>query len=250
MFYKLVLDDSLFILHEKFRSGIPIEKLDSKTLFALLNIIKLPYYSFPSQIIRCKNSLPESYIKEIAPAILANGCSENSLEDAAMRTQLRIILTDDNQKPFPYVSIFSPSCAMDFNIRIKNGVSRTALHDYIKLCAKGAKRFGITDRYLDNALQNPACQIHKLFSDPDTEIDCYEDISQTSCETSNSLRQFLKDQRCRNKVKTKRTNFQSIHDRYLLLDHGNYKMEILLSSGIEYLFNTDKEITCIFRIIE
>jgi hypothetical protein len=40
--------------------------------------------------------------------------------------------------------------------------------------------------------------------------------------------------------------YQGRHDRYLVIDNA---MEIMLSSGFDYLWNDNKEITCVFRLI-
>jgi hypothetical protein len=38
--------------------------------------------------------------------------------------------------------------------------------------------------------------------------------------------------------------YQNAHDRYLLIDG---KMEVVITSGVDYLFDTDKECTLLVR---
>ena len=55
------------------------------------------------------------------------------------------------------------------------------------------------------------------------------------------IKRICKDWRI--KLDRKRT-FTDFHDRYLLIDD---KIEIMLSSGFDNLFSTDKDLTCLVR---
>lgn len=243
---QLVLDDAMLILFERFRAGAGVDDLACSTLFALMGKLKLPYKTNPDQIQRCRDKLPEVFLKEIAPSFFAGDAPNESLEDMAMHTLYKIILTDKEAR-LPFVNIFSERFSNDFNIYLKKNEPRDELHEYIKSCLVGSNKIIITDRYLENALDRGYCNLEKMIPDDSIEIVCNEHISENQkFPASAKLRSYML-QYCRNKISSKSYNFDNIHDRYITIEYPNYKYQIICSSGIEYLFCDQKEITCIFR---
>lgn len=255
---QLVLDDDLFILYSRFSSGATVDELDKETLVALLSRLKLPYKYGPEQVLRCKDELPESFMAEIAPRILAGGTTGQTLEDMALQTVHRVILTTKSNT-FPYVNIRSQKLDAHFSITVPAGSPRTELQNHIRSLLQGATCIHIYDQYLYGAIDRNNFSLQSLLPDTSIKILCHDmpQLKQGG-KPKNKLRKkvrpnffTLRDHCARHQITNPLTfashSYQDMHDRYLIIEYPTHSYEIILSSGFEYLFSDKKEITCVFR---
>lgn len=157
-------------------------------------------------------------------------------------------MTSDQSKLLPFINITSNSFSSELIYIARRGEQRNQLQQYIKFCATGALNIGIIDKYINNAIKRGSLYVNNILPDELIEVHCYDDSKTTTCDLSNSMRKYFADNNIRNRIVTKRTNFDNIHDRYIVISHSSYKVTIVASSGIEYIFDDSKEIICIFRI--
>ncbi|KAF5044009.1 hypothetical protein DSECCO2_496290 [anaerobic digester metagenome] len=245
--YKLVLDNRLLILFERFKDGGFKEELDNQKIIKLLSRIKLPYITNAKQVEECRAELPIEFYESIQPGLIAAATPEQTLEDLAQLTSHRVILTE-RPGQFPYIDINSQTFDSNFSMTCHAFSARTELLAHIKHLIENAIRVHIIDQHLHEAIGRGNCSIENLISDPSIEIVCHDSPNERG--TQNNficLKKYFKSKKLNNKVTLKNVNFCNIHDRYLEIEHSTHKYKILLSSGFEYLFCTKKEITCVFK---
>ncbi|EFN2933102.1 hypothetical protein HKV46_001186, partial [Campylobacter coli] len=51
------------------------------------------------------------------------------------------------------------------------------------------------------------------------------------------------------KIDKQNNRYLGCHDRYILIYYLTYKIELILTSGIDYLLDTEKDFTYIVRVI-
>lgn len=255
---QLVLDDELFILYTRFTSGVSVDKLDTKTLFSLLSRLKLPHACSADQIIRCKGELPERFLSETAPQILAGGTTGQTLEDLARQTVHRIILSH-KENALPYVNIFSRKLDADFSITVPAGSPRTELQTHIRTLLHGANSIHIYDQFLHGAIDRNNFSLQSLLPDTSIRIFCHDvsAIGQKERPTRKlrkkvrpnffTLRDYCTRHKIANPLAFACSSYADMHDRYLIIEYPSYTYEVILSSGFEFLFSDAKEITCVFR---
>ncbi|WP_173777508.1 hypothetical protein [Campylobacter coli] len=98
MKFSLVLDDEVLIEFEKFKNSLECDKNIIENLFK--------YYK-PTHLINLKQiqKLEESNLvidSDIKSAFLQSGYANLTLEKLSQKTTLKIILTNDKNKSFPY----------------------------------------------------------------------------------------------------------------------------------------------------
>lgn len=255
---QLVLDDELFILYTRFNSGVNTNDLDKNTLYALLSRLKLPYKYGPEQVLRCRDELPESFMAEIAPQILAGGTTGQTLEDMALQTIHRVILTTKSNT-FPYVHIRSPKLDTNFSITVPANSPRTELQNHIRSLLQGATCIHIYDQYLHGAIDRGSFSLQSLLPDTSIKIFCHDmpQIKKGKKATKKlhkkvrpnffTLRAHCAQHQIANPLTFASHSYEDMHDRYLIIEYPTHSYEIILSSGFEYLFSDKKEITCVFR---
>lgn len=245
--YKLVLDNRLLILFERFKDGRFKEEIDNQKVVRLLSRIKLPYITNAKQVEDCKGQLPTEFYDSVQPGLVASATPGQTLEDMAQFTSHRVILTD-RPSSFPYVDINSSTFDANFSMTCYASSVRTELILHIKHLMRNAIRVHIIDSYLHEAIARGSCDFEKLFTEPSIEIVCHDVPKKRGAPRNfNSLKKYLQSKNMKNKVTLKNVNFDNMHDRYLEIEHDTHKYRVLLSSGFEYLFCTKKEITCIFK---
>lgn len=250
MLYQLVLDDELFILYTCFKYGAIIDDSDRDTLIALLSRLKLPYKYGPDQIIRCKSELPQSFIKdESTSRILAGGPTGQTLEDMALQTVHRVILTKKS-KDFPYVNILSQKVDTHFSITVPACSPRTELQKHIRFLLQGATCIHIYDQYLYGAINRNNFSLQSLLPDTSIKIFCHDEPQNRYGKVQpnfSTLQTYCARHQIANTLAFTSHSYQDMHDRYLIIEYPAHSYEVILSSGFEYLFSDRKEITCVFR---
>lgn len=230
--YGMVLDHNLFVEYWKFRRGEGYNRpLVNKILTYYHNEFLTNVGQFEHNGVQIDNRLKYDLLK--------NGWNRQNLSELAALTTYKIILTD-GQTQFPYVNInegrFTPSMTTFY----AGDVERQVAMDYLKnLCQSAKKSILLYDGYinvahnLDGLLKYilPNKKIQFIFS--------HDKIDATHRATL---------QRTHDKLMFKNIGgVPQHHDRYLIIDDT---IEVVLTSGFEYLQNQKKEISLVIRPIK
>lgn len=172
------------------------------------------------------------------------------LKTALLKTTYKIVLSN-TRNDFPYVNINSDEIENNFTGTFCKNQSRDKAIEHIKaLLNECQKSLLIQDNFL--LTQNV---YNKFFSDfiklmPQKPIDIFYDFDDRNSNNIITEQEFCTElKRIYNYPNIKRNmlpKYKNIHDRYILVDQ---KIEIVLSSGIDNLFDISKDFTYIVRII-
>lgn len=230
--YGMVLDHSLFVEYWKFKRGEGFNRaLVNKILSYYHNEFLTNVGQFEHNGVELDNRLKSDLVK--------NGWKRQSLSELAALTTYKLILTEE-RTDYPYVNIdegrFSPAITTFY----KGDVERGSAKDYLKNLCKSAKRnILLYDGYINVAQGLDALLDYIL---PDAKIQFIFSFSKIDATHRNALLQTHP-----------RLSFKDIgpvpphHDRYLIIDDS---IEVVLTSGFEYLQNQKKEISLVIRPIK
>lgn len=227
--YSLVLSDDLLKVYFEFRQG-KIE--NSKLVEHFFNFYHAPYLTNAKQLERINHDNPP-----LLQSLAAQGFISQSLDDLAKQTRYKIVLNTASSA-YPYVNIFNDSVEKNFSLTFRVGEKRDkAIHLITALCSE-AKFILIFDSYLCRNWNDTQQFFHQVL--PKKKLTLLHDEGHLNTKASYIKRicphWTIKEDR--------RGIFKKSHDRYLLIDN---KIEIILSSGFQYLFATDKDLTCLIR---
>ena len=230
--YGMVLDHHLFVEYWKFKRGQGHNQpLVKKILTYYHNEFLTNIGQFEHNGIQIDQSLKNNLVR--------NGWKRQNLQELAALTTYKIILTD-GQTNFPYVNInegrFMPAVTTFY----KEDVERQAAKDYLKnLCQSAKKSILLYDGYINVAQSLDALLNYIL---PDAKIQFIFPFNKIDATHRNELQRTHP-----------RLSFKDLggvpkhHDRYLIIDES---IEVVLTSGFEYLQNQKKEISLVIRPIK
>lgn len=229
--YGMVLDHGLFVEYWKFRRG---EGYNKPLVNKILTYYHNEFLTNVGQFEHNHVQIDRRFKNELA----RNGFITQNLQELAAMTTYKIILTD-GQTNFPFVNINEERFNPAMTIFYAGNVERQAAKDYLKnLCMGAKKRILLYDKYLKKVshLENllrfiiPNKQIQIIVPFDKIDDDCRRALKSTHDKLS-----FV--------------NLGTVpqhHDRYLIIDDS---IEVVLTSGFEYLQNQKKEISLIVRPI-
>ncbi|CAK0766440.1 conserved hypothetical protein [Gammaproteobacteria bacterium] len=226
----VALDDRLLSEFYAFKHG---QLHDVATLEKLLHLYKPPHITNVDQLKRI--GIEDRGLRQ---SLAASNLINQSVEELASLTTYKLLLSTTSTT-FPHVNIYNDSLGNHYTITCKPGDPRTKAHNQIRALMADAKDILIYDRFMKEQWDSTKKIFTLVPKKPLTLI------------FANSLDQDHKKQVktiCPNwKVKEDRLNtYVNHHDRYILIDR---KMEIILTSGIDYLFDITKESHIIFHTI-
>ena len=230
--YGMVLDHSLFVEYCKYQRNEAHDR-------SLVNKIMSYYHNgFLTNVGQyAHNGIQmERNTKSI---LTRNGLTTQSLEELAALTTYKIILTE-KQTNFPFVNIhegrFNPAITTFY----KGEEERAAAAEYLKNLCKGAKRsILLYDKFIKSA-GNLADLLRYII--PNKQIQLVVPFNKV-------------DDDCRKAIKDTHDKLSVVdlgavpqhHDRYLIVDES---IEVVLTSGFEYLQNQRKEISLVIRPVK
>ena len=222
--YSFVLSDELQKEYCNFKDG---EDYDRSLIENLLHYYKPSILTNTSQLKR----IGEDVSKKLETALRKSGFTTQPLEDLAQSTVYKIILCTDKDK-YPYVNINGDKIENNLTACFFKRESRQKAIEHITALCKKAKTIYVYDKY---SFQNNANVelLKDVFPTKNLSIvydSQYIDIS--------ALKEY-----CEKWTFIDRT-LPEYHDRYLVVDD---KLEIILTSGFDYLIKTEKEFTYIVR---
>lgn len=230
--FGMVLDHNLFVEYNKFIQGEGYNRpLVSKMLSFFHGGFLTNVRQYTENGLQLKTNLKSELVR--------NGLNNQSLEELAALTTYKIILTDE-RKQFPYVNIKESRFVPVLSAFYEGDANRVAAKDYLKNLCQGAKKsILLYDGYinvahdLDGLLKYilPNAQIQFIFSFDKIDVTHRNELQRTHPNLC------FKDL----------GGVSKHHDRYLIVDDS---IEVVLTSGFEYLQNQKKEISLIIRPIK
>jgi len=231
MDYSLVLSDFLYREFHAFKHGRPH---DAHMIEKLLHLYKPPLLTNVEQLLRIG-------IKDTAlmAGLASAGFVGQTLQALCDKTFYKLIL-NNNRPDYPYVDINGDSIRNNYTVTYKPGEKRTKIHSYLLALLATASWVMIHDPYCVDNWKTTKLFFQEFLPRKPLSIHCTTKIPAPKIKEIKTICQQWKlpDQ---DKVKRQ---FRRLHDRYLVIDG---KVEIILTSGIDYLFDDAKECTIIVR---
>ncbi|EAI3890363.1 TPA: hypothetical protein ACHD36_001310 [Campylobacter jejuni] len=230
MNFSLVLDDDILIEFEKFKKSL---EFDKNIIENMLKYYKPTHLINLNQISKLEN-LNLAIDHDLKAIFIQSGYANLTLEELSRKTILKIILTNEKSKSFPYLYIKDEKIENNICSTFKKRESRNKAFEYFKNLFLEANSIFIYDNHLtSNNLINfiNICSIDKDIYLP---RDIYNKI--------NANNQMIK-------IDRQNHHYSGCHDRYILIYYPTYKIELILTSGIDYLLDTTKDFTYIVRVI-
>lgn len=222
--YSFVLSDQLQEEYCNFKEG---KVYDRSLIENLLHYYKPSILTNTSQLKRIGRSMSP----QLETTLRKSGFTTQSLKDLAQNTVYKIILCTDKDS-YPYVNINGDKIENNLTACFFKRESRLKAIEHITALCRKAKRICVCDKY---SFQN------------NENIELLKDIlplkDLTIVYDSQYMTIDLLQKHCEKWTFSDRT-LSEYHDRYLVIDD---KLEIILTSGFDYLVKTEKEFTYIVR---
>lgn len=222
--YSFVLSDQLQEAYCNFKEG---KDYDRSLIENLLHYYKPSILTNTSQLKRIGRSMSP----QLETTLRKSGFTTQSLKDLAQNTVYKIILCTDKDS-YPYVNINGDKIENNLTACFFKRESRLKAIEHITALCRKAKRICVCDKY---SFQN------------NDNIELLKDIlplkDLTIVYDSQYMTIDLLQKHCEKWTFSDRT-LSEYHDRYLVIDD---KLEIILTSGFDYLVKTEKEFTYIVR---
>jgi hypothetical protein len=208
-------------------------------------IAKLFKYLHPFKIGKYQQHLfqPEILKQLVANPVFVHSSSASTEIDLIKDTRFKIMLTKD-RNVYPYINILGDEIDINFNALYKANEDRSKAIAHIKDLLENATYIEIIDKYLFKPIPNSTqwAENLKILK----EILPHKRINIKFISDNSAIKSAHKTQ-----IKSCYTQWNltyprisgSIHDRYIKTD----KVTILLSSGIDYLHDTSKDLTYLVR---
>lgn len=232
---QIAIDDDLLKDFYLFKQGKPC---DTKRVMQLLSYYK-PHLTCVDQLKRIGVN-DASLLAQLA----SSDWIHQSIEELAQCTNLKLILTA-NASDYPYVNVAGgDAIEPNYTGTFKN-VPRSKAILHLKALCQNASSIYIYDpflkKYQERSTQTIMDGIFSLL--PRNAITLYCDESSFSQATKSEWKRKNNQLNFRN-VDTN-SSYKGLHDRYLVIDR---KVEIILSSGFDYLFDVQGDFTYVVRL--
>jgi len=234
MDYTLAMDDQMLKVFHDFKRGA-VGEASTATIQNLLRLYHPPHITSATQLKRVGIEDP-SVLQQLANM----GFTNQTPEELAGKTRYKILLSAD-QITYPNVSVQGDHVSSQFVMSFKVGEHRGKAHDWLSALLADASNVTVVDRYLcydqTGALKPNGKKFFELL--PRKPLSIF--LSRAEQKTITDIKKICRDWSVK---KDTSAAYKNVHDRYLRIDG---KMEVVITSGIDYLFDTDKECTLLVR---
>jgi hypothetical protein len=234
----IVVSNELFKEYHNFKNG---KSFDKKKIMRLFHFYKREILTTIRQYREAEIELDNALKQQLAH----NELRSQSLEELAAKYSVYKVILCTDKDEFPYVNIMNDHQRLENNFTASFDINENrefAILHLSAMCGKAESVF-IYDSYFANN-QNNVSLLKKILPSKRLDIEYYfgRDV-----DDANDIVRSLHDS-CPDWTLHKATKLiNNRHDRYLIIDDT---VEIILSSGFEYLGDTRKEFTYIVRTIE
>jgi len=171
--------------------------------------------------------------------LLQNGYTTQTLEILAKQTLFQVIL-DIDRSDYPYLCISKDKIENNFTSSYDKDEIRVKAHKHIKQLLENAKNIFVYDKYIGSHWTITKELFEELI--PKKNLTIFYTDNHFTQKNKTDIKQICKLWKI--KEDTLQNNHNNLHDRYLIIDN---KIEIILTSGFEYLFDDNKEFTYILK---
>lgn len=181
----------------------------------------------------------------------------DSLESVCKSTIYKVILSSQRNVSFPYVSIYDDKIESNFTATFLKNEPRQKALEHLRSLLESARCIFIYDLYLANNWASFISFAQKCFPQKQLSIFYPKEIDSGGNASYHHIKQEQKltQQQCGQIIQAGQSlwsfkpdrnhqSFSNLHDRYLIIDN---KIEVIFTSGIHHLINTDKDFTYIVR---
>lgn len=228
----MVLDHSLFVEYTKFQRG---EGCNRSLVNKILSYYHNDFLTNVGQYQHNGIDIP----RNLKSGLVHSGLKYQTLPELAALTTYKIILTEGRTN-YPYVNLNEGRFCPAISSFYAGDEERQTALDYLKnLCGSAKKSILLYDKYINTA-HNVGELLREIL--PNKEVKVIFSFDKIDVNHRNEL------------LKTHpKMSFKDIgnvpqhHDRYLIIDDS---IEVVLTSGFEYLQNQRKEISLVIRTIK
>jgi len=246
---KMVLSTSLLIAYENMASN---PRTYQKKYKKLMKKLVLPYLTNKRQIVEAKaEGLIDTVYDRLLPQLQSLPNRDDDLTTLAVTTSLKVILTEDENAFLPYVYYKSQFLNNELTVSLMPTENRSDLIKYLEILTSNATKIIICDNYFASNWENTCRLFLSVLPRHKLEIEFVEtpDSIQVTKNSAKMTQGYVEAIYSDWTIKES-TSYQGSHDRYLLIDSPEGKVEVMLSSGFGHIWSQNpKEITCVFRQI-
>lgn len=247
---EIVLSDGLLKLYLEFKKGNSLNPQEKKKLEQLLSHYK-PHQTNKDQYDRINEPMDSAMIAQLQ----ASGFNGLNERDLAKKTKLKLILTDAKSVyAYPYVNIDgSDSLKMCFTGTFKQKPRSKCVAHLAALC-ENARDITIYDKYLcdpRNVQSGLLDSVFSLFAN-NTNVEVLLSPTFFSAQyaaAKNWWTQHKGNYSGITAVFNQVSSTANFHDRYMKISSSAGNIEVLLSSGFDYLFQNAKDFTYVVNVI-
>lgn len=239
--FDIVLDDGLFLQWYNFKNAPEEGNYSRDKVYKILkysgnNICSnFAQYKRLGLVGQCKN-------RALLVSLKKSPDSKKELITLAKKTNYQVILTDDSEKSeFPYINIDDNQVEMVMGGFIAKGMSREKAIKHLSSLCESARSVILYDKHFSDHKDINVETLLRIIS-PHAKI--------TLCYHQEAKNPHL-SQECINFFRSENVNWdikgmglRAHHDRYLIIDD---EIEVIITSGFQYLGDTDKETAYIIR---
>lgn len=234
MEYTLAMDDHLLKVFYDFKRG-RLGESSTATIQNLLRLYHPPHITSAAQL-KAVGVEDPALLQQLASMDL----KRQTAEELVGRTRYKILLSAD-QIRYPAVRVSGDSVTSQFVMTYKAGEDRGKAHDWLAALLAEAKTVTVVDGYLCDGqtgrLKPNARKFFQLF--PRQALSVF--LSGCKQTAVSDIKKICFDWKVKSDTSSR---YGNAHDRYVLIDG---KMEIVITSGIDYLFDASKECTLLVR---
>ena len=227
MEYTIVLSDELLKAYYDFKNAKDVDQNIITNLFK--------YYSRHltniAQLKRIAIKVDDSFRKNL----LRKGYTNQTLEELCEKTTYKLILNTE-KNDYPYTNINADKIERNFTATYNKNESRDKTIRHIKALCRNAQYIFIYDKYMNDKVIQKISNIL-----PQKKLNIIYKNGQLSQTQISRLKKEGKNWKIQPDNKN---TYNDYHDRYLLIDNN---IEIILTSGFDYLFDENKDFTYIVR---
>jgi hypothetical protein len=231
MDYSLVLSDSLYSEFYAFKHGRPH---DAELVEKMLHLYKPPLLTNVSQLKRLGiDDAP------LMTGLASAGFVNQDLDELSRLTFYKLILSHDCCD-FPYVDVHGDLIRSNYTLTCEPGEKRTKIYAWLKALLAKASWVVLHDPYSVDNWSSTKQFFETFFPYTPLSIHCTFPIPQDKVR---ELKSICSEWKLPGNAHVVR-EFRKKHDRYLIIDN---RVQVIMTSGIDYLFDEDKECTIIVR---
>lgn len=227
--YGLVLSDELQKEYYKFKNH---QEYDKETIKKLLYYYKPPVLTNTSQIKRTGVEVD----KVLQTKLKYAGYTTQTLEELARKTSYQVILSI-SRSDFPYININGDVLDNNLTGSFYKDQSRQKIVSHLTALCALANHVFIYDRYFSNGGVDNIKVLDRIL--PHKKLIIHYQNGHIEARDITQLESL-----CDKWIFKKEVCLTPLHDRYIVIDN---EVEVILTSGFDYLSNTGKECTYIVR---